>query len=57
MAHAQAQVPAQRKSAATKSGPDAMALLTEDHKQVKAMFKAFEILKKNDGSESEKAES
>lgn len=40
----------------SKGGQDAIALLTEDHKKVQAMFKAFEKLKEDDASEEEKAE-
>ena len=40
---------------ATKSaGPDAIALLTADHKEVKAMFKEFEAMKKRDSNDEEK---
>lgn len=35
---------------------DAIALLKEDHAQVKTMFKQFEKLKEQDGSDSAKAE-
>jgi hemerythrin-like domain-containing protein len=35
---------------------DAIALLTQDHKAVQKIFKEFEKLKKNDGSEEEKSE-
>ena len=42
---------------ATKSaGPDAIELLTADHKEVKAMFKEFEAMKKRDSSDEEKGE-
>ena len=37
----------------TKS-PDAIQMLTDDHKMVKALFKQFEKLKENDGSDDEK---
>lgn len=37
---------AKRKSAAKK---DAISILTEDHAEVKSMFKAFEKLKEEDG--------
>ena len=51
---------AQEKSAPAKSGrrdgQDAIALLTEDHKAVQAMFKAFVKLQEEDGSDEEKAE-
>lgn len=35
-------------------GTDAIALLTADHKEVKAMFKEFESMKKGDSSDDEK---
>jgi len=38
------------------AGTDAIKLLTADHKEVKAMFKAFEALKKDDASDDAKAE-
>jgi hypothetical protein len=38
------------------SAPDAVQLLTADHKAVKAMFKEFETLKKNDAGDEAKAE-
>jgi hemerythrin superfamily protein len=38
------------------AGKDAVALLTEDHKTVDEIFKEFEKLKKNDGSDARKAE-
>lgn len=48
------------KTASTKtpgsSHQDAIALLTEDHKAVKKIFKEFEKLKQNDGSDEEKSE-
>jgi hypothetical protein len=50
-------MPAQHatKSSATKSsGPDAIQLLMADHKEVKAMFKEFETMKKGDSSDEEK---
>jgi len=37
------------------SSEDAIAMLTADHKKVKALFKEFENLKENDGSDEEKA--
>ena len=40
----------------TSDGTDAIALLTEDHDSVKAMFKAFEKLKERDDADDEKAE-
>ncbi len=40
----------------SKGGQDAIALLTEDHKKVQAMFKAFEKLKEDEASEEEKGE-
>jgi hypothetical protein len=40
----------------SKGGQDAIALLTEDHKKVQAMFKAFEKLKEDDASDEEKGE-
>ncbi len=39
-----------------KGGQDAVALLTEDHKKVQAMFKAFEKLKDDEASDEERAE-
>jgi len=33
---------------------DAIKVLTEDHKEVKALFKAYEMLAKDDGDEDEK---
>jgi len=38
------------------AGPDAIKLLTADHKEVKAMFTAFEALKKDDAGDHSKAE-
>ena len=38
------------------SGTDAIALLMADHKEVKAMFKEFESMKKGDSSDEEKGE-
>ena len=38
------------------SQQDAITLLTEDHKAVKKIFKEFEKLKQNDGSDEEKSE-
>ena len=38
------------------SHQDAITLLTEDHKAVKKIFKEFEKLKQNDGSDEEKSE-
>ena len=54
MAQAKAHTRAKPKSAA-KSTPDAIALLSEDHRLVKKMFKDFEKLKKNSSDEDEKA--
>jgi hemerythrin superfamily protein len=42
------------KKTTTPTGQDAIALLTEDHKNVKALFKQFETLKE-DGSDEDKA--
>jgi hemerythrin-like domain-containing protein len=44
-----------RESKTPHEGPDAIALLTEDHREVRAMFKRFEGLKHH-GSAEEKAE-
>ena len=41
---------------ASATHPDAIALLTEDHKAVQKIFKEFEKLKQNDGSDEEKSE-
>jgi hemerythrin superfamily protein len=38
------------------AGTDAIELLKADHKEVKAMFKEFETLKKNDAGDEAKAE-
>jgi len=45
---------AQAKSA-TKAPPDAIAVLTEDHKKVKKMFGDFRKLKKSEGANGEKS--
>ena len=56
MAHAQGEVQARAKpKLAAKSVPDAITLLTEDHKIVKQMFKDFERLKKSNSGDNEKA--
>ena len=41
---------------ASATHPDAIALLTEDHKAVQKIFKEFEKLKQNEGSDEEKSE-
>lgn len=41
---------------ARESGQDAIALLTEDHKKVQALFNAFERMKEEDAPDDEKAE-
>jgi hemerythrin superfamily protein len=46
---------AKRKSAASKKD-DAISLLTEDHAEVKKMFKEFEKMKEEEDNEDEKAE-
>ena len=46
---------AQRAKGAQGRGKDAIALLTEDHRKVKKLFKEFEKLKDDDGSEDEKS--
>ncbi len=56
MSHAQAEAQTRAKPKSTaKSTPDAIALLTEDHKAVKQMFKDFENLKKSDSDDDKKA--
>jgi hemerythrin-like domain-containing protein len=45
-----------KSKSASKGGQDAIALLTEDHKKVLAMFKAFKKLKEDEASDEEKAE-
>jgi hypothetical protein len=45
-----------KSKSASKGGQDAIALLTEDHKKVQAMFKAFKKLKEDEASDEEKAE-
>lgn len=56
MSHAQAEAQTRAKPKSTaKSPPDAIALLTEDHKAVKQMFKDFEKLKKSDSDDDKKA--
>ncbi len=59
MAHAQAEAKTRAKPKAaeknTPDAPDAIALLTEDHKIVKQMFKDFEKLKDSNGSDDKKA--
>lgn len=42
--------------AASKDGPDATELLTEDHKKVQQLFKAFKKLREDDDVDEEKAE-
>ena len=44
-----------RPKSTSETAPDAIALLMDDHKKVKAMFKAFETLKKHDGDGKEKS--
>lgn len=44
------------KRAARSSKPDAIAMLTADHKKVKSIFKKFERLQKQDGGDAEKAD-
>ena len=39
-----------------KAGPDAIEILTEDHKTVQQLFKAFEKMRKEDDAEDEKGE-
>ena len=41
-------------SSTTARGPDAITLLKADHKEVKALFKAYDKLAKSDGSDDEK---
>ena len=48
--------PKSTSTSTSKNAPDAIALLMDDHKKVKAMFKEFEKLKKQDGNEGEKDE-
>lgn len=43
-------------SSSSKSGDDAISLLTADHKTVKKLFKDFEKIKEETGLEDEKAE-
>jgi len=43
-----------KKSSATRS-PDAISILTEDHKKVKKLFTEFKKLKEADGDDNEKA--
>lgn len=52
MAHAQAET---KPKSAPKGAKDAIALLIEDHQEVKKLFKDFEKLMKEDGSDNEKA--
>jgi len=56
MEHAQAEAKTRAKpKSAEKNTPDAIALLTEDHKVVKQLFKDFEKLKESEGSNAKKA--
>jgi hemerythrin-like domain-containing protein len=52
MAHAEAEA---KPKSAPKSAKDAIALLIEDHQEVKKLFKDFEKLMKEDGNDNEKA--
>jgi hemerythrin-like domain-containing protein len=45
-----------KSKSAGKGGPNALDLLTEDHKKVQQLFKAFEKLKEEDDVDDEKAE-
>src|SRR6218665_493061 len=46
--------PAKRPRATAHRAPDAIRLLKDDHKAVKALFKAYETLVKKDGSDAAK---
>ena len=54
MAQPQTQQPQRRETGGKRE--DAIALLTEDHKEVKKLFKEFEKLKEDEGSDAEKEE-
>lgn len=49
-------MPNTKSSSSTTSTPDAIELLMADHKSVKALFKAFEKIKGDEGADDEKAE-
>jgi hemerythrin-like domain-containing protein len=44
------------RSSTKNTGPDAIQLLTSDHKEVKAMFKEFESLKKAEAAEDDSSD-
>ncbi len=46
--------PAKKPANSTLKGPDGITLLKTDHKEVKALFKAYDKLVKNEGTDDEK---